>query len=252
MATFTITTSDLINKPPYQTGILYLYLDFMETYIFTVDDFTINTIPVYADPENDPLLKIKILDIYAGNTGTLHINNDLVIIGDEILVTDISNGLLEFRSSTSTGSQKNNRFTFDVADIGSGMYGNIIGEVVIENESEVNEPPTIGDGEANIDHGNILIFTRDMFTTQTTPPYYDPEGDAALLLKITSLPTNGIIKLGSLFFPNNIPIQINQIINFNDIDNALLTFTPDDLIITTDIENFTFEIADAGSRIFVS
>ena len=252
MATFTITTNELTNNPPYQTGILYKTINNADEYIFTVDDFTINTIPEYRDKENDDLLKIKILSINDSNNGGLYLNNILVKENDEITVTDITNNLLVYKSSLSEGSSYNDIFTFDVADEGSGEYGNLKGEIDITVNAIKNEPPSeVGDGEETIDHGETLIFTRAMFTTATTPPYSDPEGDAALLLKITSLPTNGTIYLQGVTDSLTSPVIVNQIISFSDIDLGRLYYVPDSGIIEEDIESFTFGIADAGSGIFV-
>jgi hypothetical protein len=247
MATFTITTNESINTPPYQTGILYLNISNGSEYVFTENDFTINTIPVYKDSENDALLKIKIKYIDVSNLGGLYLNNILVEENDEILVSDINLNLLVYKSSLSQNSLYNDDFSFDVADVGSTLYGNLEGKININIESEENLPPSeVGDGEATIDYNEVLVFTRAMFTTATTPPYSDPEGDAALLLKITSLPTNG-----KLIY-NDILVSINQIISFNNIDLGLLTFEPDGLVLIADIDDFTFEIADAGSGIFVA
>ena len=110
----------------------------------------------------------------------------------------------------------------------------------------INRPPNIGDSTSQLIAGETLIFTREMFTTQTTPPYNDPEGDAALLLKVTSLPSNGTLYL------NNLSVSCNDIINFRDIDKGLFTFVPDIDIEDGAIESFTFEIADEGSGIFSS
>lgn len=103
----------------------------------------------------------------------------------------------------------------------------------------------VGDGAANTDYGVSLVYTRAMFTTNTVPPYADPEGDAALNLKVTSLPSEGIIQL------NATPISINQIISFTDIDSGLLIYVPNNSNSNAYDDNFTFEIADAGSGIFV-
>lgn len=252
MANFTITTEEVNNKPPYQTGVLYLNLQDSEEYIFTVDDFTINTIPVYADPEGDDLLKIKIISIPSANDGSLYYNGVLAVVGDEISVTDITNGLLTYVANyviqigTVDFQQVNtDTFNFDVADDGSNSYNNLLGTVNINIRSIDNLPPNVvGDGEETINHGETLVFTRDMFTTQTTPPYQDPEGDSAYLLKITVLPSKGVIYL------NGIPIFENQIIPFSEIDSGSLTFEPDFNTTTVDLENFTFGIADEGSGEF--
>jgi len=104
----------------------------------------------------------------------------------------------------------------------------------------------VGDGIETTTYGTALAYTRAMFTTSTTPPYADPEGDAALNLKVTSLPNDGLLKL------NGVNITINQIISFVDIDAGLFTYVPDNTNQAAYNAVFTFEIADAGSGTFVA
>ena len=246
MATFTIISKDTTNSSPYQIGTLYLNLEHSSVYVFTKTDFSTNTIPEYKDAENDPPLKIKILDISLENKGKLFLNGEEVQVEDEITMLDIENNLFTYVSDITTDIQYTDLFIFDIADEGSTEYGDLNGTINITvNEIENLPPSSVGDGEVTLEHGETLIFTREMFTTQTVPPYSDPEGDAALLLKITQLPTNGnLIFNETLVFPN-------QIINFLGIDQGLLIFQPDTSIKINNIENFTFQIADEGSGVFV-
>lgn len=116
----------------------------------------------------------------------------------------------------------------------------------ISVDSYENLPASsVGDGAATTEHGEVLSYTRAMFTTNTVPPYADPEGDAALNLKVTSLPVNGLLKL------NSVDVTLNQIISFADIDSGLFTYTPDTGITAAYDASFSFQIADAGSGIFV-
>lgn len=242
MATFTITISSYDNLPPNQIGDNTINIQYPDSYTFTSDDFTINTIPEYSDPEGDAALAIKILSLPTANT--LNYNGTPVQINDEILLADI--GLLVYTPDVSDASGGNDLFTFDVKDSGSNTYSGLIGNFNIVIIASENQPPTsVGDNELTIDYGEVLTFTRDMFTTQTTPPYSDPEGDAALNLRITSLAVDGLIKL------NGVNITINQVIPFSDIDAGLLKFYPNALDTDGDVETFTFEIADAGSGEFV-
>lgn len=116
----------------------------------------------------------------------------------------------------------------------------------ISVDSYENQPATsVGDGAESTDHGATLVYDRAMFTTNTVPPYADPEGDAALNLKVTSLPVNGLLKL------NGTDVTLNQIISFADIDSGLFTYVPDSGITSAYDASFSFQIADAGSGIFV-
>ena len=60
MGVFTITTNERINLAPTSIGKLTLLLDYDSTYIFNINNFTIDTTPSYSDPEGDDLYKLKI------------------------------------------------------------------------------------------------------------------------------------------------------------------------------------------------
>jgi hypothetical protein len=110
-----------------------------------------------------------------------------------------------------------------------------------------NKPPTIGDGERNTNYGEAITLTRADFTTNTTPPYYDPEGDLPLNLKVLSLPAGGILRL------NGVDVVVNQELSFiNDIDTGLFTYTPDLNNTAAHSVNFNFSISDVGSGTYVS
>lgn len=116
----------------------------------------------------------------------------------------------------------------------------------VTTNAKVNEPPSqVGDGAASTDYGDTYIFTVADFTTNTSPVYVDPEGDAAALLKITVLPTTGELQL------NGVPVTTNQEIDFADISSNLFTYVPDNAELGIVIDPFEFEIADAGSGVFV-
>lgn len=106
-------------------------------------------------------------------------------------------------------------------------------------------PTTVGDGSESTSYGSTLVYTRAMFTTNTVPPYADPEGDAALELKIITLPAEGELQY------NAVAVSINDIIPFSDIDLGLFTYVPDNNNQNAYNTSFEFEIADAGSGIFV-
>lgn len=250
MATFTIVTNSGINNPPYQTGTLYIEVDYNGTYVFTKDDFTINTIPEYKDPEDDDLLKIKIIIGPSATlpNGSLLYKGSPAVIGTEILVADIINGDLTYAADPAFESSYTDIFFFDVADEGSEEYGGLQGAIKILTGEKVNLPPSeVGDGEETIEYGETLVFTPDMFTVDTLPPYSDPENDAAYLLKIVILPEEGSIKL------SGIDVTAGQIIPFTSIANGELVYVSDNSNeLSSNIQSFEFQIADEGSNQFVS
>lgn len=110
-----------------------------------------------------------------------------------------------------------------------------------------NLPPVIGDGERTTSYGTEIILVRADFTSNTTPPYSDPEGDAPLNLKITSLPVEGVLKL------DGIDVTIGQEISFiTNIDANQLTYTPNNANTSAHSAAFGFEISDVGSTTYTS
>lgn len=244
MARFIINVEGMSNSPPYMIGELYLNVQAPETYVFTSDDFEVNTIPQYADIENDNILKIKITRINTNNQGLITVNDVVVEEGDEILMSDIINGSMVYTSNPTQDEMGNDYFYFDVADTGSQEYGNLEGSININVLAVQNLPPTsVGDGEATVLDDSIIVFTEQMFTA-TNPAYSDPESDPPGRLKILSLPQNGSILL------RGIEVQENEIIYFDEIRSGELIFQPNDVDETT-IDSFEFQIADVGSNIFV-
>ena len=174
--------------------------------------------------------------------GTLNLSGVEVVLNQIIPSADIANLVYDSDPVDTVGYVDN--FTFSLSDVGSHGF-TPGGSVAITVAAYVNQPATIGDGSLQVDEGVVITFTRVDFTSNTVPPYYDPEGDIADKLKITVLPATGTIKL------NGNAILANDIINFSDIDLGLLTYTQAVSAGGT-IPTFTFQIADAGSGIFVS
>lgn len=244
MALFTLTTNAALNLPPSQIGDRLIELDYNELYIFTVNDFTISTIPIYIDPEGDALESIEVTTL--PTIGVLTLNAVAVTALDEITATDIDAGLLKYQADPgTTTAYTDSDMTFDVKDVGSSTFAGLAGKVQYEVGAEENlEPTAVGDNSLTTAYATTIVFTVADFTTGTTPVYADPEGDAAETLKITVLPTNGTIQY------NGLDININAQISFTDIGLGLLVFIPD-ANLAGGVENFEFEIADAGSGIFV-
>lgn len=244
MAQFTITISPIDNDPPNQIGDNTIQVDYAGTHIFNWVEFTLATNPPFQDPEGDAPLNVKIitLPLY----GVLTYNGVNVTINQEIPLPDLINIDFIYTADSGTVTSYDDPFTFTISDVGSQQYYNGFATMTMDVFAKDNEPPVIGDGEATIEYARTLVFTRAMFTTQTTPPYSDPEGDAALNLRIDSLPV-----LGTIIY-NGLNVLPNQIISFSDIDAGLLIYEPDLNDVDGDIQGFTFSISDAGSNTFVS
>jgi hypothetical protein len=242
MANFAININAVVNESPTQLGTYNLLLLFNQAHTFTVANFTTETIPPYIDPESDPAATIRITSLPV--TGALQLSAVAVTLNQDIPVASIGN--LVYTAAIGQTAGYSESFTFDIADSGSGTLSGLTGTVAVTAAAEVNQPPTaVGDASQTINYGASLVFTRAMFTTATTPPYSDPEGDAALNLRITALPVDGTIQLSG----SN--VAINSIISFADIDAGRLTYIPSLADTDGDLETFTFQIADAGSGQFV-
>lgn len=119
--------------------------------------------------------------------------------------------------------------------------------MTINVQAYSNQPPSIGDNELSIEFGATKVYTVEDFTTNTTPPYSDPENDGPFKLKITSLPATGELRF------NNVPVAPNDEVLFLDIAKGLLVYLPDN----TELDGysgdtFDFEISDLGSQQFSS
>ena len=246
MAILTFNYSEKENLRPSQSGLRIISLKHNELYTFTLADFTTLTSPPYADPEGDPLeaIKINVLPI----TGTLLLSSVPILVNDEITSAQLSAGDFQYQADPGTTvTYKDSTSRFQVSDTGSSLFRLELEAIVISVAEQDNQAPSeVGDGEMNLEYGETGVFTRAMFTTQTTPPYSDPEGDAALNLRIDSLPALGKIKL------SGVDVIQNQIVSFDDIDNELLTYVPDLADTDGDLQGFTFSIADVGSNKFTS
>tara|TARA_R110000822_G_scaffold227017_3_gene359733 strand:+ start:3402 stop:4133 length:732 start_codon:yes stop_codon:yes gene_type:complete len=242
MGIITFDIAAKVNEPP-TSGIGLALLQYNELYVFSLADFTTSTTPPYADPENDAIENVKI--VILPSQGSLTLSSVAVSAGDNISANDIALGNLKYQAFIGNTPGYDNTIHFSVSDVGSSLFSST-NRFEIMVDAKINEAPSeVGDGTADVDYSLTLTFTRAMFTTETTPPYSDPEGDGALLLKIKTLPALGNIKL------NGVNVIVDEIITFSDIDLELLTYVPDNADTDGDVQGFTFEIADSGSGIFV-
>ena len=245
MAIFTINTNSYVNQPPDQIGDGNVTVLYGVSYTFDRGDFTTDTIPTYSDPEGDAADSLKILSL--PSTGSLENNSVAVVLNQEISFTDIDNGLFKYIPDNLTTTAYNDSFTFDISDVGSNSFSGITGTMTEQVQAYINQPPSsVGDNTvSNIDYNNTYTFTIADFTTGTTPPYADPESDPAYQLQVLTIPDEGALRF------NGVQVIPNQIIDFTDIGNGLLTFVATGLSTgyTTD---FTFAISDTGSNQFTS
>lgn len=120
MATFRINTSARANQPPSNVGNQNITIPYNTVETLTAAMFTTATSAPYADPENDPAYKVKILTL--PNVGVLRFNSVNVTAGQEILISQISQGLLKYHSDSAQTTGYTTLFTFAVSDTGSQQF----------------------------------------------------------------------------------------------------------------------------------
>ena len=94
--------------------------DWSATIFFTRADFTTNTLPAYADPENDSAESLKILSL--PSTGTLRHNGNIVTANQVIPFSEIDSGYFIYLPNTTITSLQQLDFDFSIADSGSGIF----------------------------------------------------------------------------------------------------------------------------------
>jgi hypothetical protein len=106
-------------------------------------------------------------------------------------------------------------------------------------------PSQIGNISLNLTYNQTYTFTIDDFTTNTTPPYMDPEGDSVETVKIITIPTQGVLELSAVAV-----IALDEI-TLADINAGNLKYIAD--VADTDgysNSELTFDIADDGSSTY--
>lgn len=109
----------------------------------------------------------------------------------------------------------------------------------ITNSGLQNGRPTqIGENRIVVAFGTTHIFTVANFTTETEPPYSDPEGDALSFIKILTLPPSGTLRV------NGVDVVLGQLIYVADITTNNFVYVSD----ASGSYTFQFDAADVGSN----
>jgi len=117
-----------------------------------------------------------------------------------------------------------------------------MGTFTVISGAYVNLPPTTGDNTIEVPNRFTKTLDLSMFTSQTTPPYNDPEGDVVDALRVNSIDGNN----QGVFYYDNTPIIQNLIIPAQHIVDGRFTHEgPDaDTILNDEID---FSLRDIGS-----
>ena len=123
-----------------------------------------------------------------------------------------------------------------------------MGIITLDVSAKVNQPPnSSGWLKLDISFNELYVFTLANFTTETSPPYGDPENDDFASIKITSLPAQGVLSL------NNVACLVGDEITSTDLNSGLFKYQADG----ADINGYTsgemeFTVADIGSNSFTT
>lgn len=120
MAVVNINIGAYINQKPDRVGDLEVSMTNGSTKIFTINDFTINLVPTYHDPEGDSPSKLKVLSL--PTSGVLKLNGVNVTVNQEIPFANISSGLFTYVSDGSILTATSTHFDFAISDTGSGLF----------------------------------------------------------------------------------------------------------------------------------
>ncbi|MBW4682263.1 MAG: DUF4347 domain-containing protein [Microcoleus vaginatus WJT46-NPBG5] len=168
---------------------------------FTATDFQ----NAFGDVDNDPLSKIKITSL--PDNGSLTLNGVAVTTNQEIAAAALGN--LAFTPNPGFSGV----ITFGWNGFDGTSYA-AVGATVSLAVDVINTAPTIRN-ISKVSHENAdIAFTAADFTSQFT----DADGNALSLVKITSLPNNGTLKL------NGVSVTRNQEIEAAALGN--LVFSP--------------------------
>lgn len=177
----------LKNLLPTQIGNNLVELENRETYIFTVADFTTDTVPPYEDPENNPVEDIILRWIQL--PGKLYIQNSStgaeVPVGTNqiIPISAIASGRLRYESPN-TNSIARGEFSFGVRDEYHTEFftSNIYGIFTIISNAAVFEPIVAED-----DIYSIQYHSSNLFNVLENDDYY---GNVSI--QIVTQPNHGV------------------------------------------------------------
>lgn len=194
----------------------------------------------FNDIDGDLPDEIQIIEL--PQYGNILYHGNIVSLGRTLFVFDQD----EIQYEWTDYDNVTDTFKYKVSDNNENnpLYSNMA-TMTLNITVSINLPPSqVGSLSLNIDNSTIYTFTSANFTTETTPIYLDPEGDAASNIKITSLPIEGVLSL------DNVPINLNNIISFDNINLSKLKYISNFSNQSSYIDTFNFSISDQGSERF--
>jgi hypothetical protein len=210
-------------------------------YIFREIDFTTN----FTTVDDSVFQTVRISSL--PTDGLISFDNVNIIAGFEFDLINISK--LKY-TLTNTTTPIVSTFNFQTSNNNINKLFSNMATFTLNIQAAINLPPSaVGDNAITIANAATRVFTIADFTTNTTPAYSDPEGDAAANLRVLTLPIDGVLEF------NSVAVTVNQIIPFTggtSITSGALRYVASQVNTAVDTETFTFEISDSGSNTFVA
>jgi hypothetical protein len=229
--------SVFLNSPPTVSGKTQSFEG--TSYSFSYSDFTVNFNDI--DPGDRPKY-VKIVSLPA--TGEIKYMGASIPVGYTFDLEDVSNLTYEVTGATASDT----RFTFQTSDDNATPLFSNEAEYVFDLDNQTsNMPATIGDYDMEVDKNTTTPLTLEMFVSQTTPPYNDPEDDLIDAIRIDRLHSTN----KGVFAFDGVSVVNGQIITREEIEAGRFThisFNGEG--VATD--GFEFSARDEGSGIWVN
>lgn len=204
IATMSISIAHVNHAPTVSNGTKSGNQDTIVTFANT--DFTSR----YTDVDSDQLAQIKIISIpNTATEGILKLNNTNVLAN--MIITASNLGNLTFVPKTNFYGTAT--FTWKAND-GREDSSNTATMTITINQ--VNHPPTVGSFTKTGSEDTVINFTALDFTSN----YADSDGNALNLVKIISLPLNGVLKNGAAVLNINDTVAAAALGNINFTPNV--------------------------------
>ncbi|MGG5506708.1 MULTISPECIES: hypothetical protein [unclassified Myroides] len=249
------------NIPPEVLGDVRIRVVRGQTVSITRADLT-NSTPEYYHEFNRPLGGVKIVRegnrfeniLMPGGTGAIAtlLNNNAAIYANGPNAS-ISNGEVT-RATLDTNNFKvrGNNIGSDYVEFVASSYNNTANTVsgynrepaklFIDVVSGTNRPPSaIGDNLIECPIGTLVPISLAEFTTNTTPPYRDPENDPPLKVKVVTIPPRAILTHNGERVSNG-----DEFLATDLSRGEMKVFFPPGTAINTE-DAIVFDVADVGS-----
>lgn len=209
-------------------------------YQFVYSDFTTD----FNDPDQGDVPKfVEIFTLPA--TGTIKYSGIAITEGYILNIKDIVNLTYELVSNPSSVMETS--FLFKISDSNAApLYSTPAVFSFDLSSSTTNLPATIGDNTITVAPSVVTQLTLAMFTSDTTTPYYDPEGDLIDAIRIDRLHSTNT----GVFYLEGVPVSNGAIITREQFETNAFYHIGDD-VETVATDGFEFSARDEGSQIWV-